>query len=370
MQKQHRIGIDCRLAGAEHAGIGRYLTHLVNGLVELNVPVTWVCVFRSEDQAKKVLGDRFSKVEVVYTSAAHYSIAEQWKLPGLYRGLKLDLLHVPHFNVPFGYSGKMIVTIHDLLWHEYRGTQVTTLSSWQYWIKYAAYRWTVDKAVAKARKILVPTHTIQDAILKYYPKAGHKVLVTLEGIDPELFKRKARTGLPLQKRLIYVGSLYPHKNIRVVLDALAHLKGYSLDIIGARNVFQDKVQRYVKEKGLEHRVQFLGYVSDQDVSELYATSTALVQPSLSEGFGLTGVEAMAAGIPVLASDIPIFREVYGKAAVFFDPHSSESFAEKLRGLEKQDRNKIIQSGKEWAKQYQWSKMIEQTWQAYQLVLNT
>jgi glycosyltransferase involved in cell wall biosynthesis len=369
-----RIGIDCRLAGAQHAGIGRYIQKLVEQLVtrKYKPEVVWVLFFHDQAQAQEVLGkkfDRMSKAEqLVYIPIRHYSVAEQSQLPQVFHRAKLDLLHVPHFNVPVLYRGKLVVTIHDLLWHEYRGAQVTTLKPWQYWFKYLGYKWVAAQAVKKANLILVPAKTIQKTLERYYHKSASKIVVTKEGVDPiavapAVPKSQAR-------QLLYVGSLYPHKNVRLVIDSLKQLPGYTLLIVGARNVFQDQVKAYVKQHNLEKRVVFLGYVSDQELAKVYHQVEALVQPSLSEGFGLTGVEAMAHKVPVLASNIPIFQEIYGDAATFFNPKSSESFVKAVQKLATINKQTVIKRGLKQVEQYSWQRMADETFTAYQKVLTT
>ncbi len=369
-----RIGIDCRLAGAQHAGIGRYIQNLVVRLISRPGKDEWVLFFHDQDQAKAVLGKAFAQFvseagggEVIYAPIRHYSLAEQRQLPGIFRRAKLDLLHVPHFNVPVSYRGKLVVTIHDLLWHEYRGTQVTTLKPWQYWFKYLGYKWVTGRAVAKAQKILVPAKTIQRTLERYYPKSSSKIVVTKEGVEAPA--KVVINDQPKSKELLYIGSLYPHKNVRLVIEALKKVPDYTLVIAGARSVFQDQVKAYVKQQGVDNQVRFLGYVPDNEMQALYRQVTALVQPSLSEGFGLTGVEAMANGVPVLASNIPIFQEIYGEAALFFDPQSVESLVRAIDKLEHSNRSTFIKRGLKQVAQYSWDDMAEQTYAVYQQVLD-
>lgn len=377
-----RIGVDCRLSGPTHAGIGRYIQNLIQYLPQLAPEVEWVYFFFDEDQAHAVLGDHQApNITKVFAPIKHYSLAEQLQLPGIFAAQKLDLLHVPHFNIPIWYQGKLVVTIHDLLWHEYRGTQVTTLSPWKYWFKYWAYRLVATQAVTKAQRIFVPAQTIKNTLVKYYPTVEAAIVVTKEGVDRQLLNvasASSSTWPPeleafLNKNqpfLIYVGSLYPHKNVRLVIDALPHLPEHRLVIVGSRTVFQQKVRAYAHHMGLQDRVLFVGYLTDEQLTKLEQRAQALVQPSLSEGFGLTGVEAMALGVPVLASDIPIFKEIYQDAAEYFNPHSVPEFVEAVQRLNTRDRSLVIARGHAVAQTYDWQKMAHQTLQEYYSVLKT
>lgn len=360
-----RIGIDARLSGAKHAGIGRYTQNLIRELVQQNKKHTIICFFHDEEQEKEVLGSlqKNKHVKSVIVPIRHYTVAEQQHLPKLFKQHNLDLLHVPHFNVPILYQGKLIITIHDLLWHEYKGSSVTTLSPIKYLLKYLFYRLVTRIAVHKAQKILVPAQTIKDTVIRFYPRVANKIIVTREGA--EIAKPTDRKRLPkLKNTLLYVGSLYPHKNLSLILQSLSSLPDYKLLIAGARSVFQDKVKAYVKQKNLESQVTFLGYVSDEQLAELYQQVTALVQPSFSEGFGLTGVEAMSFGTSVLASDIPIFKEIYQDAAYYFSPHSTASFLQAVHALE-QNKDTVNVEGQTLAKTYSWQTMAEQTVTAYE-----
>lgn len=366
-----RIGIDCRLSGPRHAGIGRYIENLISRLPKVAPDITWV--YFVADKAQAVAVASLPNVEVIHTPIRHYSLAEQRDMPGFYYNAKLDLLHVPHFNIALQYTQPFVITIHDLLWHEYRGTQVTTLTPWKYWFKYLAYRVVATQAVKRAKAILVPAQTIKTTLAKYYPSTSNKIVITPEGVAGDFVTTKKaskqtladRYHLPSTKTwLIYVGSLYPHKNVSQVLKALKDLPEHHLLLVGARNIFQDESRALAKELGVTSQVSFLGYVPDDDLAVLLQECAFLLQPSLSEGFGLTGVEAMAAGVPVLASDIPIFKEIYGEAAIYFDPHSASSLVKAITTLTSTTRQDLVKKGRAQAGRYSWDTMAEQTLTTY------
>lgn len=361
MEFLQRVGIDCRLAGPRHAGIGRYIQNLVIRLPKLAPSLHWILFFHDDAQAREVLQDLYQKenIKIVLAPIRHYSVREQTKLASIFGKEKLDLLHVPHFNIPLRYKGKIALTIHDLLWHEHQGAEMTTLPGWQYQIKHLMYRYIVKQAVKRATVIFVPAETVRQTVSTYYPNAAEKIVVTKEGVD-DAYQITNPQMLPRDKTLIYVGSLYPHKNIQLVIEALEKLPGYNLALAGTRNIFQEEVRTFVKKKNMTDRVHFLGFVRDKELAQMYQTAFALVQPSLSEGFGLTGVEGMAAGIPVLASQIPIFTEIYQDAALYFDPLSVESFCSAVHVLEQADQKSIIARGQEVAQQYSWDRMATET----------
>lgn len=372
--KQVRIGIDARLAGQEHAGIGRYSENLILNLISLadknlGFKTTFVLFFFDRNQAKQVLGDLQKKphLEIVYTGIKHYGIREQFLLPKIYKKARLNLLYVPHWNVPLAYHGKLMITVHDLLWHEQRGLQATTLKAWQYPIKYLAYHLISRQAIKKATKIFVPTLTIKETILKYYKDVEKKIVVSKEGIAP-VYQNVLKNPLGrarIQKQFIYTGSLYPHKNIKIIIQSLKKLPKYKLYIVSAKNLFKNQIQALISNHKVKKQVVFLGFVKDVKLIELYQKSMALVQPSLSEGFGLTGIEAMACHTAVLASDIPVFREIYQDAAIFFDPKSTDSFLKAVKKLELSSRKEILQTGVKVAGQYSFEKMAEEVWQEFQ-----
>lgn|GEM_PF-379417 len=386
MADYKRVGIDCRLAGAEHAGIGRYVENLITRLPEtipdnsgLAQAVTWVLFFHDPDQALKIQKTWPANTELRFAPIKHYTFKEQLLMPKIFTAAKLDLLHIPHFNIAWGYAGKIVITIHDLLWHEQRGSQVTTLKPWAYWLKYGLYLWTVSLAIKRAQKIFVPAETIKTTVSRYYPHVTAKIVVTPEGLG-EKYSQTARelvkTGqLPKFKtapadpklKLVYTGSLYPHKNLSLVLKALKNRPDWQLTLVGVRSVFQAEITKLIEQLEIESQVNLAGYLTDLELIKLYQQSHALVQPSLSEGFGLTGIEALAAGTLVIASDIPIFHEVYKSQAYFFNPRSVSNFeivADFVANLNQKQRQLRLTNGAAFSLDYRWSEMVKLTLSHY------
>lgn len=362
-----RIGIDCRLAGLDHAGIGRYTAQLVRLLLSQRSSFDWVLFCSNQTQADYLLDKNTNQnVRVVFCPIKHYSLAEQAWLPWIFYRERLDLLHVPHFNVPFVYHKPFVMTIHDLLWHHHRGQTVTTLHPWIYWFKYFGYRLVTTLSILKTKHIFVPSKEIFDTLLQYYPSAKNKTEITYEGVS---LSPSVKLHQPVPNNfLLFVGSLYPHKNIVVVLKALQQLPKLSLVLVGSRSVFSQQIKQLVTTLDLDKQVVFFGRASDGELHTLYQKAQALVQPSLSEGFGLTGLEAMAAGTPVIASDIPIFHEIYQDAALYCQPHDPQSFVRAIKQLATQ-RRALIAKGRHQSQKYSWEKMTQQTLTAYQRLLH-
>lgn len=371
---QQRIGIDCRLMGPLHAGIGRYVESLVSRLVS-DEAVTWVLFFATEEQAARI--PDASHIEKIIIPVRHYTLAEQWKMTQAYMHANLDLLHVPHFNVPLLYNKPFVVTIHDLLWHEQRGSHMTTLAPLVYTLKYQGYRLVSSHAIRAAKQVIVPATTVKDTVCSLIAGVNsEKVVVTYEGVDDAW---SDRVSAPVTKRvhehkqtlfgekkiLFYTGSLYPHKNVSIILDLLEQSDEYVLALSSSRSVFVDQFEADVAKRGLQDKVKHLGRLSDEELRSWYAESYCLVQPSLSEGFGLTGVEAMLAGIPVVASNIPIFQEIYADAFLPFDPTSAQSLQEALHVLSRSAlRNELIKRGLANVSRFSWDKMARETKEIY------
>ena len=386
------IGFDARLYGLQHAGIGRYIENVVQRLIDTEHQLKLFLPSKIIEAQKDNL-QRNNNVELIPADVSHYSLAEQTIFLKLLHSVAVDVMHFPHFNVPIFYNKPYVVTIHDILWHQVKGGNVTTLSGPKYYLKYFAYRYVVKNSVTKAKKIITPSQFVKDDLLKQFVNLDEKkIKVSWEGIDhvntghseldsesPEAINSDGILNqvqddtipYPLNPKpyFLYVGSTYPHKNVPTILKALAEIKGsnISLKIVSSRNIFLERLEQEVRELDIENKVDFLGYVPDEKLKDLYKHATALIHPSLSEGFGFTGLEAMQHNCPVISSQCGSLPEVYDKAALYLDdPKNYELLANIMKDLPNNDvlRDMLIKNGKERVKQFTWKNHIKDTRRVY------
>ena len=142
-------------------------------------------------------------------------------------------------------------------------------------------------------------------------------------------------------------------------------------ISGSRDIFLKRIQKNIADLDAQKHVKILGFVPDENLVDLYKNSIGFIYPSLSEGFGLQGLEAMAAGGLVLASDIAVFKEVYKDNVMYFNPYDFSSIAKSMRDaveLDKGKRKKIIKKGQKFVQKYSWTKMAKETLKIYREVM--
>jgi len=377
-----RIGIDARLYGLEHAGLGRYVMRLVEDILKLDKKNDYV-LFLKKAHAEKFKNRK--RVKVVVTDIPIYSFAEQTILPLIFAKEKLDLLHVPHFNAPLIYNGKMILTIHDLIKHDSKGPETTTRNRWLYSIKRLGYLTLTNGIVGRADHILVPSNFVKEDVVKRLHVPSEKITVTYEAAtgsikevaltDEEKIKLLDKYHLT-QPFIVYTGSVYPHKNIDILVQAIEkHNQNKEVDLqlalICSRSVFWERLNQKIVQKNLQNRIKLLGFVEDEDVSKLYSLALALVHPSKMEGFGLTGLEAMSVGLPVISSNASCLPEVYGDAALYFNPDDVNDLVSCLETyLKDQDlRFTMSTKGYQQARIYSWQKMAKETLAVYKQLLS-
>lgn len=367
------IGIDCRMYGPKHTGIGRYVQNLIENLLILDKGNVYT-LFISSSQTKEIKNLNL-KCKIVVVDIPHYSLKEQVFFPSLIGREKLGLMHFPHFNVPIFYNGKYVVTIHDLIKHESKGSSTTTRNPMIYWLKYLGYKLVFNFAVKRASKIITPSNFVKNQLVKNYKISKDKITVTYEGVDLSIKKQVLSSEEDSEKilekyniekpYLLYVGNIYPHKNIERLIQSVKDLK-INLIVVCARNVFSKRLGNKITQLQAGDFVKFTGFVADEELRVLYQQAEAFLFPTLSEGFGLPGLEAMAARAPVICSDIPVLREIYKDSAIFFNPYSIEDIKEKIINFlsDNKIREELKRKGFLLSKEYSWQKMAKETLQVY------
>jgi glycosyltransferase involved in cell wall biosynthesis len=370
-----KIGIDARLYA--ETGIGRYISNLIKYLEEVDAVNDYVIfVNKNGSERYRPQNPRFKKW---LTDVQWYTAAEQILMAKEFYQARLDLLHVPHFNLPVFYLKKSIVTIHDLTIGSYAAEKGG--------IKDAGYKFVVSRACASASKIISPSQAVLDELIKSYPLVKSKGVVTYEGFEKELAENLpsdmavVRTRLEemgiREKYFLYVGACYPHKNLNQLIVSFKEAAKDSkfraqLVIAGPKDVHAERLAGFVHAVGLDGRVIFAAKytqensVSERDLGYLYKAASIYVFPSLSEGFSITPLEAQAFGVPVLLSDIPVHKEVFGNSAFYFNPKSNIDISERMVHLygDEAMQQALVELGRQNVEKYSWRKMAEQTLQVY------
>ena len=175
--------------------------------------------------------------------------------------------------------------------------------------------------------------------------------------------------------VLHVGSAFPHKNLEGLIKSYEVIRQtnpeLNLVLAGKKEYYYKKLEASVgKQHALKNKVVFTGIVADAELKWLYEHAEDYVFPSLSEGFGLPGLEAMVHGCPVVSSNATCLPEVYGDAAHYFDPENSEDIAAKILEVisDKNLRESLIKKGFKQAAKYSWKKTAEQTLEVYKRVL--
>lgn len=361
-----RVVIDGRML--EWTGIGRYTRQLLAGLADLD-PASEFVVLVPSRAAEGLVPDR-ANFRTTVVGARPYSAAEQWEVARAARRHRPDLAHFPHFTVPFGYRAPFVVTVHDLTMASYRNVEgAGAWAALRYEVKFRLGRHVLTSALRRARRVITEAGTTADAM------AGlgvdrNRLVVTNLGADRIAARPEPVPSVAGRRYVLYVGNCYPHKNLDVLVAALERLGGafpdVALVLAGSPNYFYERLRARVEAGPARDAVVFAGAVSDGELAWLYDHAAVFAFPSLSEGFGLPGLEAMAHGVPVAASATSCLPEIYGDAARYFDPTDPADVAGALAALlEDADvRSELIDRGHARVAGYSWTRMAEQTLRCY------
>ncbi len=372
-----KIGIDARMVGPRCGGIGRYVQELIRHLLIVEEHHHYIVFVRFKKDIESLSFLDSPRVTFVEAPYRWYSWEEQIKLPKIFSSYQMDLMHFPHWNVPLFFRKPFVVTIHDLIMFHYPRAEATTLGPMTYAIKDKAHHVVLSRSVRAARHILVTSEYTKMDVHHTLHTPLHNMTVTYQApIFSHLsemaplwndFAEKFHIQKPY---VLFVGSSYPHKNLSRLLSAWQMIEDeykaeYHLVLAGIENTFSEQLRSSLQSHhGAIHSV---GYVSDTILSALYAHASLFVFPTLYEGFGLPPLEAMAHGVPVVASNRTCLPEVLGEAALYIDPESELDMARAIiEGLRNEDLRRILrQNAKHELQRYSWNQCARQTLQVYE-----
>jgi glycosyltransferase involved in cell wall biosynthesis len=239
-------------------------------------------------------------------------------------------IHVfPGHNVPLFVPGKYIVSVNDLTVFSPR----FVLS----WPRKAVFRGLLSRSVRGAERVVTISETVKRDLVREFALAPAKVRVIYPWVKETFFRPPPDGPPPVPgEYILYLGLRIAHKNVEAVLRAFLLLVDefpeLKVVIAGSRYSTPDMVDRRKADPRFAGRLIEVPDPSDPEIVRLFFGAKAFVFPSFAEGFGLPPLEAMAAGLPVVCSDIPVFREVYGDAVRYVDPGNDRSVAEGIREI--------------------------------------
>jgi glycosyltransferase involved in cell wall biosynthesis len=273
---------------------------------------------------------------------------------------------------PLLYFGRIVTTTHDLLMFEFvrRGTTHMAV----YWFKIHLYRFLVWWSHRKSDRIIVPTHYVANELIKLQPFTKKKLAVTYEaGTLPSTETPVKPEGAP-KEFIMYLGNAFPHKNLYKLCEAFGILHKTHPDLhlmlVGKKEKHYMELEEQIAGLPYGKNIHVTGFLPDEQTKWLYQHARLFVTPSLGEGWGLPGTEAMANGAPVLSSNASVMPEVYGDAAVYFDPGDPKDMAKQIASVLKDEklRQQLIAAGTKQVKKYSWKKMAEETLTVYKSIL--
>lgn len=373
-QTGKRIGIDARFYGptAAPAGLARYTQELISYIARVKTPHTYVVFLRTEDKPHFTVRSR--NIEVRTTGVPHYSLREQLGFAGELKRANLDLMHFTNFNFPVRYDGPFIVTIHDLTLLHYAGR--SRLSR----LKMVPMRYVVRQGVRKSLAVLTISNYQRQLIVRHFPSARDKVDVVYEAVEDRFRPRPSRELAVFRRRrnltepfVMYAGQWREHKNLVRLIKAFKLVKPHfdgKLVLVGRKDPAFPIIPQTIEEQGLADDVILTGFVKDEELPLYYNAAEVFAFPSLTEGFGLPPLEAMACGTPVASSKAGPMPEILGDAADFFNPRNTKDVAEILLELLKDSRRRarFRRRGLARVKKYSWPKTAAETLASYEEAL--
>ncbi|MBE2221194.1 MAG: glycosyltransferase family 4 protein [Anaerolineae bacterium] len=378
-----KIGIDVTSAIMQGGGIGRYTRELVQAILAQDSDNEYV-LFSAPPPSGKSLSQIFpTKPQITYKIAP---VSEQWlyriwyraRLPVSIQRLtgKLDLFHSPDFVLPpTGGAVPTLLTVHDLSFVHYPEVYPEVLVNY--------LNKVVPWSVGRATHILADSAATKQDLMAIWQVPDEKITVLYSGVSESFVKVedegritavRHKYNLGQAPYLLSVGTVQPRKNYQMLIQAFAPLANkfpHNLYIAGGKGWLYDDMMAEIERQGLIDRVRFIGFVDDEDLPTLYSAADLYLFPSLYEGFGLPMLEAMACGVPVIASDVSSLPEVGEGTAVLLPPHALSEWTQTMQAVlsSPQQQEQMISAGYQNVQRFSWKNSSDQLLKIYQVLLS-
>lgn len=355
------IVIDARII---NSSTGTYVERLLHYLQQLDTVNKYTVLVPEKD--KNYWKPTTQNFSVKVADFPNYSFAEQTKFKKFLDDLSPDLVHFCMPQQPLLYRGTKVTTVHDL-------TLLKTYNSDKNWLVFHMKQlvgkvlfWAIGRT---NEHIITPSEFTKKEYIQFAKVSPRKVSVTYEAAELAKDSETTPYDHPFKRYILYVGQQSDYKNIRRLAEAhqllLQKYPDLGLILVGKKNEAIRTNEAYFNKRKYKN-ILFTDFIPDEQRNWLYQNAAAYIFPSLMEGFGLPGLEAMSHGAPVISSTATCLPEIYGDAAAYFDPYNVIKMADTITLVldDEKLRQEMIQKGYKQVQKYSWKKMTEETLAVY------
>jgi glycosyltransferase involved in cell wall biosynthesis len=366
------VGIDVTPLSPIETGVDRYLLQLIHSLARIDSETRYTVFINAKDAGRfGGLGSNFSLLPIGVRGRAGRFIAQQAIVPALARSRRLDVLHSPSFFIPhFQGRAKHVVTIHDM-------TMFTLPSCHTRFRRSFPFLHGVSESIRRSHSVIVPSVFVRKEVARLLPDVSEeKIKVTPFGVDPE-FQPADGVAFPpacvkdLLPYILFVGTIEPRKNLAMLLEAYrtaCAINGLRehLVLVGRKGWGFGAVEKQIQTPELRFRVHAVGHVDRRKLLHFYQYASAFVCPSIEEGFGLSPLEAMACGIPTIATATSSLKENLSGAAMLVPCTSVSALADALLAVlsQPETRTELGRLGRARAHDFSWENTARKTLECY------
>ncbi len=347
---------------------GRYMRNLVPKLERLDSKNKYTVLMKPADISTwEPVKPNFQKLVCPYKA---FTFIEQLGFKKQLDGLQADLVHFGVTHQPVLYKGGTVTTIHDLTTIRFNNPSKNLIV---FKFKQQVYKYVMKRVARKSEALITPSQFVKDDLVSFSGVSPDKIAVIYEAAGRISVVAEPIKGLEGKQFIMYVGRPMLHKNLVRLIEAFSKLKVEHPELLlvlsGKTDANYQRIERLVKKQAIKDIV-FTDHISEGCLRWLYENCKAYVFPSLSEGFGLPGLEAMAHSAPVVSSNATCLPEIYGEAAYYFNPLDTQAMAKAINEVlsNKELRKDLIEKGFLQVSKYSWQKTAKQTLDVYKQVL--
>jgi glycosyltransferase involved in cell wall biosynthesis len=355
------IGVDAHILGKGKGGAERYVAELCHRLPRLAPEDSFYFFI---NKAYKPL-DQPANVCWIRLTISDPLIQRSLILPLLISKFKLDLIHTQRI-APLWSRCPVIVSIHDIL----PLTEPNDYVGLRHMLIRALTGWTSKRA----RSLLTVSNTVKQEMEENLPSAKGKIKAVYNGVDHAFFSQGKVENRPIEDEyLLYTGAIEPRKNLEILIEAYSEVcsqitRKLTLILAGMTRdqAYAAKLSSLAEKCHQNGRIIFTGFLTEEQYLQYLQSASIFLAPSRGEGFDLPPLEAMACQVPVICSDIPVHRELFNSAALFFLTDSAPDLAKKILTLykDKELHAKLQRQGTSCAARFSWEQTACQVSRIY------